>query len=298
MRRLFIISGVLILIVVTLDIVVGIVGVTLVNHAKGGDTKRKTYISNDVDANILIFGSSRAAHHYDPAVLEDSLELSAYNCGFDGNGIICAYGYIKMIEKRYHPKVIIYEVTPGFDLLVGDNHKYLGQLRYFYDRGDIPDIFCNVDKKERYKMVSNMYRFNSALPQLVMDNLHPLRSDNKGYRPLNDGKEVHEPKENLDKECYEYDSLKLYYIERLINDCTGTTTLVFTISPLYTNTSDGVLAPIQSLCAKYGVPLINHYTDSAFNNHQEYFNDASHLNVHGATEYSKVVAAEIKTLLQ
>ncbi len=284
------------LIMVLCDIMMGFVGNYFVDNAKGGDTARKNYIANDTDEDVLIFGSSRAIHHYDPNIFEDSLVLTAYNCGFDGNGIICAYGFFHMIEERYHPKILIYEVTPSFDLLVSDDHRYLGQLRFFYDRDGIDSIFWNIDKVEKYKMMSQMYRYNSMLPQLITDNLHPLHSDNKGYRPLDDNKEVREPKEKENNEVYEYDGLKLYYIERLIEDCKGKTQLVFAISPWYKNTKENVLKPIQTLCDKHNIPLINHYTDTTFNNNKNFFNDSAHLNHYGATKYSKVLVIEIKRL--
>lgn len=69
--------------------------------------KTDNFISDEVDANILIFGSSRAAHHYVPSILSDSLDMSCYNCGMDGNGIIYGYGKLKTITARYYPKIVI-----------------------------------------------------------------------------------------------------------------------------------------------------------------------------------------------
>lgn len=43
--------------------------------------------------------------------------------------------------------MLIYDVQTSFDLLEGDNHKYLGGLRYYYDRQGIDSIFWNVDKQ-------------------------------------------------------------------------------------------------------------------------------------------------------
>ncbi len=293
----------------------GIVGAALVNNAKGGYTKRQTYISNDLDSEILIFGSSRALQHYDPNIFEDSLGMTAYNCGFEGNGIISAYGYIKMIEKRYYPKIIIYEIMPRLDLLSRDNHTFLGILKYFYDKDGIDSIFWSIDKTERYKMISSMYRYNSMLPLIIMDNFHPFHNYDKGYRPLCDNKGIVPIKMNIPKKNRKknnpsnvrrtnykqriprYDNLKLYYLERLIKDCKGKTTLVFIVSPWYKNKAEDILKPIQVLCEKYDVPLISHFTDSTFNDKKDYFYDASHLNRRGAMEYSKTIASEIKLLI-
>ncbi|MCD8290248.1 MAG: hypothetical protein LUC91_01955 [Prevotella sp.] len=300
MKKSFILLGIFALLVIVCDFAVGAVGDKLVNNAKGGDTKRKNYIARGTNADILIFGSSRAIHHYDPDILQDTLGLTAYNCGFDGNGIICSYGFFKMITQRYYPKILIYEVTSGFDLLVGDNHKYLGNLRYFYNKRDgnsVDSIFWKVDCTERYKMFSKMYRFNSTIPQLIMDNLHPLHEDNKGYRPQ-DKEMTSDPKPVDVQDTYVYDSLKLYYLEKMINECKGKTQIIFAVSPLYENTDDRVNEPIKKLCDKYEIPLLSHYTDSTFNNRREYFYDRSHLNQTGATAYSKLISGEIKAIIQ
>ena len=87
--------------------------------------KTDNFISDEVDANILIFGSSRAAHHYVPSILSDSLDMSCYNCGLDGNGIIYGYGKLKTITARYYPKIVILDIQPTFDLFTNDNCKYL-----------------------------------------------------------------------------------------------------------------------------------------------------------------------------
>ncbi|MCD8290157.1 MAG: hypothetical protein LUC91_01490 [Prevotella sp.] len=137
MKRFFIRLGILALLVIICDFAIGFIGGKLVENAKGGDTKRKYSIANNTNEEFLIFGSSRAIHHYDAEILEDTIGMSVHNCGFQGNGIICAYGFYKMITERYYPKVMVYEITPSFDYLVGDNHKYLGELHYFYKGGVI-----------------------------------------------------------------------------------------------------------------------------------------------------------------
>ncbi len=284
-----------ILIIVVCDVFVGIIGKELMKNAKGGNTARRYNVAYRVETDMVIFGSSRALHHYDPDIMEDTLGLSAYNCGLSGEGIICTYGYYKMLSKRYCPAIIAYEVSAS-DLTMDDNHKYLGDLRFFYDDADVASIFRDVDSAEQYKMLSQMYRYNSEFQQMIIDNIYPLQTDNKGYRTLNkEMKYVHKP--DTVRETFEYDSLKLEYLNRLIEDCKGKSTLIFTISPLYGNTSEELYAPLKKMCAKYDVPLINHYTDTAFNNHTEYFADGVHLNPYGATAYSKTVAHEIKGIL-
>ena len=268
----------------------------LQNHAKGGDTARNNYICNDTEEDILIFGSSKAIHHYDPRIIEDSLQMTCYNCGNDGNGIVLLYGRYRMIEERYLPKVILYDVTSFFDLEKGDNSRYLDWLRPYYYRSGIDSIFWSVDKSERYKMYSSMYQYNSKILQLISDNIFPQQYDIKGYRPVNK-KMQYEPEVTASDEEYEYDSLKLYYLEKLIKDCSGKVKLIFITSPNYKATDDRVYEPLKDLCKEYDIPLLNHYCDSDFVFNKNYFYDSVHLNQDGATAFTNKVIGEVKRLL-
>lgn len=279
------------------DAALGMFFKPLVPHAKGGDTKRIEYICHHTSEELVVFGSSRAVHHYDPQIIEDSLHLTAYNCGKNGNGIILLYGWYKLMQKRYQPKYIIYDIMPSFDLLEGDNMTFLPSIRYYYDEPPIDSIFWSVDAMERYKMLSYAYRYNSQFFQLIIDNIKPLREDIKGYRPLQ-GTINYEPKPASppQSQAYSYDPLKLYYLERLVKDCqTAGTQLIFAVSPRYKNKDATVLAPLYDLCKRYNLPLIDHYTDEAFNLQKTYFRDSAHMNQEGAAAYTRTVVAELKS---
>lgn len=283
---------------VVADVLVGVGARYLIAHAKGGDTGLNNYICHRMQGGCIIFGSSRGMHHYDPNIIADSLGLGCWNCSLDGNGIILMYGRYKMLSARYTPKVLIYDVQTSFDLLEGDNHAYLGSLRYYYDEPGIDSIFWSVDKKERIKMLSNCYRYNSQWLQLLSDNIHPLRSDDKGYRPL-DNTMAYSPKATTKKQAeqYRYDPLKLHYLERLVMACKAKgTKLVFAISPQYGTHDDSVYRPLKALCRRYHVPLLNHYCDKRFVDNANYFSDSVHMNRTGATQYTKMLVGELKCL--
>lgn len=265
-------------------------------NAIGGDTKRNNYICLQTNEDILIFGSSKALHHYDPTIIEKTLQKSCYNCGNAGNGIILFYGQYKMIRKRYNPTKILYDVTADFDLIQNDNHKYLDLLRPYYSQEGVDSIFLSVDYSEKYKMLSNMYQYNSKFIQIITDNFIPQQSDINGYKPINQ-KMNYEPILEKDKKNQKgYDTLKLYYLEKLIQECKNKTQLIFIISPQYKKETYKEYQPIISLCKKYNIPLLNHHNDKNFIYNKNYFFDSVHLNKNGATQFSKVIANELKNL--
>ena len=168
---------------VVLDVLVGLGARYLVGHAKGGDTGLNNYICHEMKDECIVFGSSRGMHHYDPNIIADSLGMSCWNCSLDGNGIILMYGRYKMLSARYTPKMLIYDVQTSFDLLENDNHKYLRNLRYYYDDPGVDSIFWRVDPLERLKMLSNCYRYNYQWLQLISDNIHPMGATTRGISP-------------------------------------------------------------------------------------------------------------------
>lgn len=270
-------------------------------HSKGGDTGRMVYIADSMNEDILIFGSSRAIHHYVPKVIEDSLQLDCYNCGRDGNGIIFSYGMYRLFRDRYSPKIIIYDIVDSFDLIdEGNNEKYLDWLRYFYDKPGIDSIFVDIDKSEKYKMMPQMRRYNRKFIQIASDYIRPQQSDIKGYRPL-EGIMKYEPIENntSSKKSIRIDENKLKYFKMLIKDCKERNTkLIFMVSPKYKGDENNTYKAIMQLAKAENIPFFYHYNDSEISPNKKYFEDSFHMNKYGAEIYTKKIIHEIRNCLR
>ena len=282
-----------------MDSLFGLAGKYLVSHAISGETMKNAYICDHTSEDILIFGSSRAVHHYDPIILQDSLGLSCYNCAYDGCGSITAYGLLKILIQHYTPKVIIYDVAPGYDYLKSDkdNTKYLGPLKVYYDREGIDSIFVKSDSKEGYKMRSKMYRLNSQLIQMLSENIVKRNETVNGYLPENK-KMQYEPEIN-EEVRNEYDTLKMNCLGRFVVECKQRgIKLVFYASPSYKKTNDGEFSYIKALSKKEGIPFVNHYTDSSFIYNKDYFFDSVHMNQSGATKYTQYIVSELRNFIR
>lgn len=264
------------------------------DHAKGGYVGHHNYILHQTNEDILIFGSSRAIHHYNPQIIEDSIGMSCYNCGQDGNGIVLFYGWWQMIKDRYLPKVIIYDVNPDFDLLIGeDNCKYLGWLRSEYDYEGVKKVFEDIDSTEKYKMMSMMYRYNSKFLQNITDYVHPLFNISpNGYLPLEgemDKMKIKEERKEMGS-SYAFDSQKLTYIEAFIKDTKERgVQLIFVASPVWYGMSKDVYAPLVEEFKKYKVPFYNYYNKKNYVHNDKMFKDGSHLNAYGADEFTREI---------
>lgn len=261
-------------------------------HAKGGYVGHHNYILNQSTEDILIFGSSRAIHHYNPQIIKDSLGMTCYNCGQDGNGIVLFYGWWQIIKDRYTPKMIVYDVNPRFDLLEGeDNHKYLGWLKSEYDIDKVKQIFADVDPSEKFKMLSMMYRYNSKFLQNITDYFHPMYGISQdGYLPLIGDMDKMKIKEQKTIVDYSYDQLKLSYIESFINDCKYRgITLIITSSPIWYGRDERELKPLKDLCNRESIPFYDFSNDDSYVHNDEMFKDGNHLNNKGADEFTKEI---------
>lgn len=285
------------------DQAVGLVAIYLFDHAKSGATEKNKYIANRTNEELLIFGSSRGVHHYDPRILEDSLGVSCYNCAYDGCGIITAYGLLVTLTEHYTPQVIIYDVMPNFDYLVDgeSNTKYLGPLKLLKlgkVKPEVDSIFINVSPSEKWKLMSNMYKVNSKLIQVLTENLSERNVTICGYLPVNK-KMLQNPKIKENGLPTTIDEMKRYYLAKFVQLCKQKNIrLVFYASPSFRKTLDYQFDYIRELSQKEDIPFVNHYCDTMFVRNSDFFYDSVHMNQTGATAYSKIVASEMGDLLK
>lgn len=278
------------------DVLCGFVLGYFAKNAKGGFTQRDTYICAKLETEFLLMGSSRCVRHYNPQIITDSLGMSCYNTGQMGNGIILNYGRLRMIDERKKPKVVVYDIAPDFDLFVGDdNHRYLTWLKQHYERNGIADIFESVDPSEKYKMISQLYRYNSRIIELMTDYLHPIsdaRAD--GFSPLKGEMDKTKIKIGGKKgKTPVVDNVKQDYINKLIDELDGAK-LYFVVSPSWYGMDTIQFKPIMDICQERGIPFIDFANNPKYVHQDIYFKDGSHMNAKGADEFTRDLISLLK----
>lgn len=298
MKKLFVKLLIFALLLFAFDWGYGHICQNLINHPKGGGLKLDQFICDSTKADVLIFGSSKAQNQYDPEILEDTLGMNVLNCGKHGMGIIFHYGRWKIISKRYMPSVIIYEVLPIVDLMMrDDNSIFINPLRSYYGKvKNVDSIFWKIDPTEKYKMIAKTYQYHS-----LIDYISCYRASDwlrNGYsRP---GNMVLNPK-NVQYDSFEYqlDSIKWYYMERFVKEVSSQTQLVMAVSPMYSFHDDhGGLTKLKKLCIEYNVPILDHFCDTSFVDNPNLYIDMAHLNITGAEKWSRLVASELKKIIE
>lgn len=109
----------LLIFTVLLDFAFGRLYEGLYFSEKSRQNDRRIHSVLGTHEDILIFGSSRALHHYNPKIIEDSLGMSCYNVGSGGQNIYYHLALLEATLERYTPKIAIlelmsidFEITP------------------------------------------------------------------------------------------------------------------------------------------------------------------------------------------
>ena len=263
----------------------------------------RSYLYGIEEANedVLIFGASRAMHHYVPSIIEDSLQLTCFNLGSGGQNIYYHYGLIKAVLARYSPKIIILDLfdidyydTPGW------NTEKLSAFNPVYYRDTIIKEMVELrGKTEKIKLFSSFYRYNGevirTINRAVRHNNTYFNTKNKGYTPLEG--QWKENKQSLHRENNRIDSLKVYYIKKCIALCKakGVPIILFT-SPHYIDMGDDNRYLLHTIAKEYQISYFNYEQSENFLIHSEYFRDIVHLNHKGAEIYTKMIIADINKI--
>jgi len=285
-------------IVAVIDFAVGKVFHYLQANKAGGRTGAEYYACKESKEDIIIMGSSRASHHYVPQIITDSLGLSCFNAGQDGNGIILQYGRWKMISERYSPKLIIYDVNPIFDLCKNDNMTYVDRLKPFCNNNEVKDYVSTISPMEKCKLFSQMYCYNYKFIEMAFDCTKHRGDKRKGYLPLYGEirREMVESDKTVKRHDMAIDDIKVKYLSQLASDCREKgTKLFFVASPCFRGgglTIESFRA-VSDISELYGIPFLYYY-ESDFSENADLFKDSQHLNDEGAMLFTKELLSRIQ----
>lgn len=245
---------------------------------------RTTYSMEKSKADILVFGTSRANHHYVPQVFENAFHQSFYNTGRDGESILYEYAVLKSALTRYTPKVIILDLLINeFDYDQDSYDRLSCLLPYYRSHPEIRDVVDKMGPLEKYKLYSSIYPYNSSVLTIIMGNRkNDGEKELKGYIPLSGASKVRIDTVRI--EPRPLDSMKIQVFKNFIKECQVRGIRLFVVvspelAPLNNFRSIEIGQTVASQC---GVPFFNYVQDSCFTGKPKLFYDRTHLNDSGA----------------
>src|SRR5690606_35643039 len=77
-----------------------------------GDDYTTLYALEKAKDDILVFGTSRASHHYNAKIIEEETGMACFNAGRDEMEIPYTEALLKAIVARHRPKMVILDIGP------------------------------------------------------------------------------------------------------------------------------------------------------------------------------------------
>jgi hypothetical protein len=291
----------LFLIVFVLDFAIGQVMRHYFYKQECGRQYRAIYALDKTKADVLIFGSSTAYHHYKPPIIAARLKETCYNVGSPGQGVLFDYALLKSVLKRYTPRLIILDVNLREFKYSKDSYDKLSFLLPFYkEHEEIRPIVDLKSSLEKYKLWSSIYAFNSSFLIIAGGNSSYYKkryTDVDGYKPLT--RVWDKPMEDWDLYEYQFDTVKINMFKVFVDDCRKAgTRLLIVCSPKYIifHEKEVSIAMIEKIARDKKVDYLDFVNDTTFTNHREYFDDAGHLNTQGSEFFTNLIVDKLDSL--
>ena len=290
-----------------MDVVLGGLSRLLFFHQRSGKFYRIHAAMALANQRLFVFGSSHAASHYVPAVLEKELGLSCYNAGVLGQEILFHRTLESVILRRTTPEVIVLDVDPSMLYYSSDAYDRLAELRPFYYLypeiiGPALDHRSNL---ETLFLQSKLYQYNSTLAHVIRYWVSP-QPDSNGYRPAYGVMRAPTAEEEREEAATgrafranrKLDPVMIEALKRFSEDALRKNIhIFFFVSPgalPYDAEDNASLLKIKAIADETGVPLFDHRNDPGFLRNYMLFYDSGHLNDNGARLYSRMVAETIR----
>jgi hypothetical protein len=285
-------------------------GLKRIKTSKFGTINR--VVRGEVNANIIISGSSRALCHYDPVVLQKIAGRSAYNLGMNASQTDVQLAMLKVyLKHNFKPQLIVqnldlfsFEVTQKgqiYDpaLFV----PYLNEIDLYQTlRGIDPNVW-KWKYIPLYGYTVEDMRFTWMVGLLGCIGINGKEDYVLGFNPRQAS--WNKDFENFrasagDGVTYRIDSKGVETVRDLIKLCrSNDIPLIFVYSPEYIEMQGieknrgEILAKFRQICKDTIVPFWD-YSESPICARRDYFNNSQHLNAKGAEEFSTDLAKRLR----
>ena len=216
-------AAILLVLVIVFDQIGGWILHFMYFKEKTGPNAETTFTFTKMHSDGIILGSSRGRRNYNPKILEDSLGISVYNAGHDGQTVFYEQAIIRMALARYNPRLVIIDLNPEemyyrdlhYDRLnvLAPYYKDYPQIRDVYLLKGIRDGQAEGDffvrpaqvsdnawdnfwfrlhsmeewvlplNSEKFKMASAIYPYNSSILD-ILTGIFKNRKSESGFKPL------------------------------------------------------------------------------------------------------------------
>ena len=261
----------------------------------------------DIDADILIMGSSRAYVQFNPHVLDSVLKVNSYNLGMDGRAVesqVIKY-HVYRREQQKKPQLILFEVYQG-TMDISNGYQRIQFVPYLTDAY----LWQQTHKMEDFSwadMVIPCWRYRNYIQdikEIINGTSYYCRPEQKAYKGFCDYDKPWDGSmlARIDTIIYSREPEAIAEVERFLGECQREQIQVaFVIAPYHIGVTrkiedlDGWYSMISAIAEPFDVPILD-YTYDSLSYDTTYFYNASHLNREGAALFTKKLAHDLDSL--
>ncbi len=272
-----------------------------------------TIFYGKVNANVFIYGSSRAWVHIDPKMIEKNIGRSAYNFGVDGHNFGLQYLRHKMLLKYDKaPKIIIHSVDMFTLTHQKDLYNFQQFLPYMLYNSELENYLLQYNGFESmdFKIPMCRYRLAPVAVKEVFGQLLGLDENLevriKGFQAQDrvwDGK-FEEAKRNLKVISVPIDPKMVQLFEDYLLDCQKQNIKVILVytpeyieGQLFESNREDVISIYKNMAKKHDIPYLD-YSKDPLTLDKKYFYNATHMNKIGTDLFNKTLVSDLKKLPQ
>ncbi|MFR9165329.1 MAG: hypothetical protein ACLVKO_03510 [Dysgonomonas sp.] len=271
-------------------------------HAEGEYDVWNDIYEGNINADCLIYGSSRAYEHIDPLVIERKTGLRTYNLGLDGQHFFLhRLRHEEYLKHNKKPRYIIYSM----DMSTLTKPKGVYNQRQFYpfmfNNKHMMKYLLHYEGFTYYDFFVPLLRYigePDLLTEIGTDIFNPSIQSKpcriRGYHGMDQAwnKDLENAKKKMEFRRIEIDSMSiLMFDEFLEKSIDNQIKFIFVYTPQYIEgqefiiNKDSVVNLYKEISKRHKIPFIDYSTDSmSFN--KKYFYNSSHMNKIGSQLFS------------
>ena len=257
---------------------------------------------------VVCFGSSRTFRHYIPSIMQDSLGMTVFNAGANGQYIFYAYALEQLMLEEYTPRVIVLDLLPNYVTQAESAEEELGRMSVLAPYAGNPavaELLTAGKLNEKLKLRSRLYRYNSRLLSLASNYFAKPGGMDNGFVDIGKTRfrELHAFADDLDKNpAVVYDDRRIEILKKFIRSAREHKSLVVlsfspTVRPLSPKVEE-ILDFYAKLAGEMQVPFIKLTSaDHPQFYDQTLYSDLIHMNGLGGHAFTPIFASRLKQLL-
>jgi hypothetical protein len=307
LKRFLIFSGVLLVVFIISDVFITRGLKRSVNRASGEYGVWNDIYNGQVQSDMVVYGSSRAWVHFDPALLSEAFGTSCYNLGIDGHNFsLQNFRHRELLRFNKRPKVIIQSVDifsfTRYDSLYNFEqflpymlfNSHMQEVTSGYGEYNFLDYLVpGIRYRGKKDLVKNAFKMPSDLGSMKRTN---------GYKGMEMtwNKDFENVKNDLTLYEVQTDSSILQEFDDFLRECkTHHTEVILVYSPEHIEGQQFVgnraemMQLFSKLANKYKFRFYDYSTDSICYQ-KKYFYNTQHLNKQGAELFTRTFINDLK----